>query len=344
MNIHIHPNTEFILGADLSNSMIAFCRKLGLKPIIICDKTVEPIAKKLNLELLTFPGGEASKTREMKQRLEDELLSRKMGRDTVIIALGGGVTTDLVGFLASTYMRGVPLILAPTTLLAMVDAAIGGKTSIDTPHGKNLIGTFYSPKAIFASMNSLKTLPEKEWLNGLAEIWKVALIADSTLWRLKDWRTHLPQTIEKAARVKIACIEKDFTERGLRRILNFGHTVGHAIEAIAHYQIGHGEAVALGTVVESSLSHQLGYLSKSELEEIQMRYKEAGFSLKLPLQYDRKQFLEAISYDKKKLNGAIRFVLIDKIGHAMPFDGHYCRPISESELDTLLDWMEKHHG
>jgi 3-dehydroquinate synthetase len=211
MKLQIRPNTEYILGTDLSDSITTFCQKLGARTVVICDQAVEQMGGgELGFELLTFPGGEAAKTRETKQRLEDELLARKMGRDTLIVGLGGGVTTDLVGFLASTYMRGVPLVLAPTTLLAMVDAAIGGKAAVDTPHGKNLIGAFYSPKAIFANLDTLKTLPEKEWLNGLAEIWKAGLMADPRIWRLKNWRSHLLEAIELSARVKIDCVEKDF--------------------------------------------------------------------------------------------------------------------------------------
>ena len=344
MKISIPHDTSYLLGTSLISQLHSLVKKLALKPIVICDAALLAQASQLGYDYLSFPSGEASKTREIKHWLEEELLLRKLGRDTVIIAMGGGVATDLVGFLASTYMRGVPLVLVPTSLLAMVDAAIGGKTSVDTAHGKNLIGTYYSPKAIFADMDYLESLPEREWLNGLAEIWKAGLIADASIWRLKEWRKALPEVIEKAARVKIDCVTKDFQEQGLRRILNFGHTIGHALEALANYEIAHGEAVALGTVVESYLSHQLGYLSKAEFEEIQMRYHDASFSLKLPRDYNREKFLQALSYDKKKVGSTVRFVLIDRIGHVVPFDGQYCRGISDSELHSLLDWMEKHYG
>jgi len=139
-------------------------------------------------------------------------------------------------------------------------------------------------------------------------------------------------------------VSADFHEKGFRRILNFGHTIGHAIEAVANYTIDHGQAVALGAVVESYLSYQLGYLPQVTFEEIQMRYREAGFTLKLPKNYERAQFVEALSYDKKKMNHKVRFVLIDHIGHVVPFEGQYCRSISDEELDNLLTWMEKHYG
>ncbi len=337
--LHTDSGAPFFLGEDLFNEMIAFCEKLGSKTVVICEEGVEKIGKKLGLDLLTFPGGEVSKTREMKALLEDELLTRNVGRDTVIVALGGGVTLDLVGFLASTYLRGVPLVLAPTTLLAIVDASLGNKTGVNTPQGKNLIGSFYSPKAIFADLNTLQTLPKKEWLNGLAEIWKAGLIADPAL--LKE---EVHTAIEKAIRVKIKILAKDPTEQGMRRILNFGHTIGHAIEKVAEYTIAHGEAVALGTVVESYLSYKLGHLSKKEFGIIQKHYETAGFSLELPPNYRRKDLLAAMNLDKKKAGKDVRFVLIDKIGHAMPFDGAYCTAISSAAKKDMLDWMEAQYG
>lgn len=262
----------------------------------------------------------------------DALFRAGVGKDGTLIALGGGATTDLVGFIASIYMRGLSLILIPTTLLAIVDASIGGKTAVDTPFGKNLLGTIYPPKAVFADLDTLKTLPEKERFNGLAEILKMGLIYDRMIWEERE-------PILQAIQAKISIVEQDPTDKGVRRILNFGHTIGHALEAVADYTIPHGMAVALGCVVESHLSMRLNYLSPLDFASIQARYH--SFFLRLPKEYNRSRFLEALSRDKKNVAGKIRFVLIDQIGHAIPFDGDYCRAVSLEELEDTLNWMEK---
>jgi 3-dehydroquinate synthetase len=235
-------------------------------------------------------------------------------------------------------MRGVPLILIPTTLLAIVDAAIGGKTAINTPYGKNLIGTIYYPKAIFADLDMLQTLPEKEWFNGLAEILKIGLIYDTSIWKMAKENSKDPDLILKAIQGKVAIVEQDPTEQALRRILNFGHTIGHALETVSQYEMSHGEAVALGCVVESHLSMRLGHLSEKDFEQIQSIY--SLLSLKLPKTYNRAKLLSAMAHDKKKALGEIRFVLIDKIGHAIPFKGAYCQTVTQSGLEATLDWME----
>jgi 3-dehydroquinate synthase len=341
--IHIRPSTELYIGQNLltSNRLLEFCDKLRI--VLIADAKIKDLyavdlARKLHAELLTIPNGEKTKALETVQNLLDELFKMGCGRDTLLIALGGGVTTDLIGFVASVYMRGLPLILIPTTLLAIVDAAIGGKTAIDTPYGKNLIGTIYYPKAIFADLDMLQTLPEKEWFNGLAEILKMGLIYESAIWEMAKKNGKDPDLILKAIQGKIAVVEQDPTDQGLRRILNFGHTIGHALETVAQYTMPHGEAVALGCVVEAHLSMRLGYLPEKDFEQIQAMYRR--FPLKLPKAYVRPKFFQAMGHDKKKALGEIRFVLIDKIGHAIPFEGAYCRTVTQSELEPTLDWME----
>jgi 3-dehydroquinate synthase len=235
-------------------------------------------------------------------------------------------------------MRGIPLILIPTTLLAMVDAAVGGKTGVDTSYGKNLIGTFYYPKAIFADLDLLQTLPEKEWFNGLAEILKMGLIRDPVIWEMAQKNRKDPDLILKATQGKIDVVEQDPIEQGMRRILNFGHTIGHALETVSHYEMSHGEAVAIGCVVEAHLSMRLGYLSEKDFEQIQEMYSH--WPLKLPRGYTQSKLLQAMSHDKKKAKGEIRFVLINKIGHAISFEGAYCRTVTLKQLESTLDWME----
>jgi 3-dehydroquinate synthase len=319
------------------------CLKLAKRGAILVDSSIAntygvEIQKKLGYDLLSVPSGEIFKTRETKQMLEDELLKRKLGKDTVLIALGGGVTTDLVGFLASTYMRGVPLVLIPTTLLAMVDAAIGGKTGVNTPFGKNSIGSFYLPKAIFIDLRWMQTLPTKELKNGLAEILKYGLIADPSIWaKCSNWEKELKSLIEASIQCKLNIVQQDPEEkRGLRRILNFGHTIGHALELVSNYQIPHGEAVALGCMAESYLSAQLGYLSSKDLNSILQLYRNLGYNHK---KFDPKALKEALLFDKKSKEGIPRFVLIDRIGHCLSFQEEYCTSIEKEELDNLIAWM-----
>lgn len=328
--IHFGFDPEICLSISKRGAILADAQ--------IADTFGTEIQNALNYELISVPSGEKYKTRETKQALEDELLQKKLGKDSLLVAVGGGMTTDLVGFLASTYMRGVSLILVPTTLLAMVDAAIGGKTGVNTPFGKNLVGSFYLPNAIFIDLRFLESLPEREMKNGLSEILKYGLIDDATIWeKCESWKSELECLIQSSIACKMKVIEQDFKETGLRRILNFGHTVGHALELISNFEMSHGEAVALGCMAESYLSHLLGYLSEEELQTILKMYRKLGYAFK---KFDIKAFCNAMTLDKKAKGGIPRFVLIDRIGHCVPFDGEYCTVIKKSELDRLIEWME----
>lgn len=339
------PKTPLYFGEKLlEGNLLESLKKQGNRIVIVADRNLQDpygskLAQRLNAHLLLISTGENAKTKETSEMIENELFKLKYGRDTTLIALGGGVTTDLVGFVASIYLRGIDLILIPTTLLSMVDASIGGKTAIDTPFGKNLIGSFYFPRAIVMDLDTLKTLPGKERFNGLAEILKMGLISDSSILRDEIINNEM---ILKSIRAKIDIVEQDPLEKGRRRILNFGHTIGHGLEAISGYTMSHGEAVALGCLAESHLSMDLGYLSEDQFEQIHSLYQR--FSLHLPKAYDRKKLIEALFYDKKKKNGQIRFVAIDQIGHALSFNGDYCRMVAECELKSTLHWMEKTHG
>jgi len=341
--IPIRPSTELYIGQRLftNDRLLDSCG--SLRRILIADEAIKDLyavdlASKIHAELLTIPNGEKAKSRETAAFLIDALFKLGCSRDTLLIALGGGVTTDLVGYVASVYMRGISLILIPTTLLAIVDASIGGKTAIDTPYGKNLIGTIYHPKMILADLDMLQTLSEKEWFNGRAEILKMGLIYDASIWEMAKENTTSSDLIFKAIQGKIAVVEQDPIEHSLRRILNFGHTIGHALETVARYEMPHGEAVAIGCMVEAHLSMRLGYLSETVFEQVLAMYRH--YSLTLPNNYVRAKLLSAMAHDKKKARGEIRFVLLDKIGHAIPFDGAYCRTVTASELEPSLDWME----
>lgn len=345
--------TEIYVGkALLKSSLIKdfFSLSKGSK-IIIADQAVQdlyaaPLANQIGGQLLSIPRGESAKTLETAQYLLEALFKNGAGRDTTLIAIGGGATTDLVAFVASIYMRGVPLILIPTTLLSIVDASLGGKTAIDTPFGKNLIGTIYPPKAIFADLDTLQTLPETEWFNGLAEIWKLGLVYDAVLWQksLKDFLKGEKDIslILKAMQGKIDIVQQDPREQSLRHILNFGHTIGHALEKVSRYEMPHGQAVALGCYAEAHLSMSLGYLSAADFEQIERAY--SLFPLQLPKDYARPKLFEAMAHDKKKALGQIRTVLIEKIGCAIPFEGDYCQAVTPREWKQTLDWMEENYN
>ena len=352
--------TEILLGDGLlfSEEAVSDIKRLSSRCAVFCDETVAPLLGEkwtahlekngLDAALFTFPSGEAEKSRERKAELEDLLFSQKFGRDTCFIALGGGVTTDLIGYLASTYCRGVPLVLAPTTLLGMVDAAIGGKTAVNTRFGKNLVGAFYLPKRVLIDLKTLSSLPASEWTNGLGEIVKYALIRSPQLFELlKNWTpddpVYLERIIHSCVLIKAHAVETDYEEKtGYRRILNFGHTIAHALERLENYRLPHGEAVAIGMLVESDLSCRLGHLSKQECEKVHALIRSFPFSLRVSDAVTKEAMLSAMAMDKKAEKSAPRFVLLEKIGSCVPFDGKYCASVPSEKLAASLDWMLEH--
>ena len=288
--------------------------------IVITDENLAPYAP--DGFKIVIPAGESSKSRACKAWIEDQMLDAGFGRDAEICAFGGGVVLDLAGFVAATYCRGISWTAIPTSLLAMVDASIGGKVGINTQHGKNLIGAFYPPKKIILDFKYLDTLPEKEWKNGEAEIIKCGLIADPTI--LEAPRSI--RSIKRAIEIKKEIVAKDPKEKGLRRILNFGHTIGHAIEKVTNYEVSHGVAVANGMRIASRLSP----LSFSEIEQIEACLQHFE---EIPL---CDEMLDVICLDKKAVQGHPRFVLLEKIGAVCPFDGEYCTVIEKEKLRCML--------
>lgn len=280
----------------------------------------------LNAFLLEIPAGESSKTISTATDLAGRLLEAGADRGTMLIALGGGVVGDLTGFVASVYMRSVSYIQIPTTLVGQVDSAVGGKTAVDLPQGKNLLGTFYQPRAVFVDLNFLDTLPDKEFQNGLAEIIKYGIIEDEKLFRLLEEEMEavtsrdaalLLKIIETCCRIKKSIVEIDEREQGLRRILNFGHTLGHAFEAASDYKWSHGEGVALGMVGAARLSVKMKYLPESELIRVEQVIAKAGLPVRLQISLDQQAVIDRLKVDKKKKDDVVHFVLIRKIG--MPF-------------------------
>jgi 3-dehydroquinate synthase len=280
----------------------------------------------LKVELIDFPAGEASKSIQTILPIINKMIEMGVDRTSALIALGGGVVGDITGFIASIYMRGIPYIQVPTTLLAQVDSSIGGKTGIDLPHGKNILGTFYQPKAVFIDLTFLKTLTPRELGNGLAEIVKCAIIDDPELLNSLEEEAEavrngdmalLERIVAKACLIKKGIVEIDEMEKGLRRILNFGHTIGHAIEAESGYSISHGEAISTGMVASAIISERLRYLPSQDQEKITSLLRKIGLPDSIPKTLSTDGVLSRIKRDKKKEGDIIRFVLLKKIG--MPF-------------------------
>lgn len=274
-------------------------------------------------EYLTFEPGEKSKTRETWAGLTDQLTMRSFGRDTGLVALGGGVTGDLVGFVAATYMRGVPYLQVPTTLLAMLDAAVGGKTGVDTPHGKNLVGAFHPPAAVIADTRTLETLPEREYRAGLAEAVKHGLIADADYLSWIETNAEeigarnpvfLVRLVRRSVEIKAAVVSDDERESGRRAILNAGHTVAHALEQSSDYRIAHGEAVALGLLAESYLSENVGIAAPGLSRRVANLLTRLGLPIRLPTSIPPSHLLDNMSRDKKNKKGEIHFALLTRVG------------------------------
>ncbi len=306
----------------------------------------------IDTELLTFPAGEQHKTRETKAALEDSLCAKHYGRDTCLIALGGGVTTDLVGFIAATYMRGIPVIYIPTTLLAMVDASIGGKTGINTSFGKNLIGSFTQPHAVFIDTHSLAGLSKREYINGLAEVIKHALIADAKQVTLLETQHDailarepalLAELILQNCRVKQRIVEQDEQERGIRQHLNYGHTIGHAIELIEAYRIGHGEAVAIGMLVEAYIAVRLGILAEHALTRLQKLMQLYELPLTTQAFANPALFIQTLTLDKKAKAKIPHFVLLKSLGEAYASKKDYTVAVSDNVLQEAIAWAAKHY-
>ena len=317
---------------------------------IISDENVAPLyAARLRdavgearTELFTIPAGESEKTRERWAQLSDALLAAGFGRDATILALGGGVVGDLAGFVAATYMRGIPFVQLPTTLLAMIDASIGGKTGVDTPAGKNLIGAFHRPRAVIADPPVLATLPANHLRSGLAEAIKHGAIADAAYY-LKIENTlpslladsgddSMRALILRSVEIKASIVMQDEREGGIRRNLNFGHTLGHAIESESGYALLHGEAIAIGMVLEARLGERLGMTAPATAARLRDTVARAGLPYELPRNLDPRRVLAATRGDKKVREGVVEYALIAEIGRAMAG----VRAPDETVLELLL--------
>jgi 3-dehydroquinate synthase len=328
---------SIFIGPGLLSRLGAECRRLrlGQRCAIISDRNVAPRfakAAQRSLEsagfdpvLITVPAGETAKSLKTAQSCYDHLAAHRLERKSFIVALGGGVVGDLAGFVAATYLRGIPFVQVPTTLLAQVDSSVGGKVGVNLDAGKNLVGAFYQPKLVLCDLDALRKLPRREFRAGLAEVIKYGIIYDAALFRrlerdlpklLKLEPRLLGDVVARCCEIKAAVVSQDETEGGLRAILNFGHTIGHAIEnSVGYGKYLHGEAIAIGQVVAAKLSSELLGLPHPDAGRIKTLFARSGLPSEIRLSGNqRPRLFAAMKLDKKVSSGEIKFVLAEKIG------------------------------
>ncbi len=345
------------IGSGLLIQTGHLLREIGFsdKLVIITDPTVRSLygnnlkqsltSSGFSVIILEVPEGEEQKSLETSGRLYHELTDFYAERTTPILALGGGVIGDLAGFVAATYLRGVPLIQIPTTLLAQVDSSIGGKVAVDHGLLKNRIGAFYQPRLVISDIAALRTLTARELSDGLAEVIKYGVICDEELFtyleenldQIKSLDDKALETIVfRSAKIKAEVVEKDERDFGLRNILNYGHTVGHAIESVSNFKVLHGEAVAIGMLAAARIAKKLDIIDKNDVTRLKNVIARAGLPTEIPSS-ELEKLIQAMGHDKKILQGKLRFVLPKSIGSVFITD-----EVSPSLIEqTLVEWNEK---
>jgi 3-dehydroquinate synthase len=321
---------DILIGRGLIGEIPALLLRYcpAARYVVISDSHVAQlygaaVAGPLHAELLQFPAGEWNKTRETWAALSDRMLAAQLGRDAGLIALGGGVVGDVAGFVAATYLRGIPYVQVPTTLLAMIDSSIGGKTGVDVPAGKNLLGAFHQPRLVVADLDVLGSLPPAQLAAGMAEAVKHGVIADADYFAFLD-RAHdavaakdpaaLERLVRRSVEIKAEVVGADEREAGRRAILNFGHTVGHAIEATARFAVLHGEAVGIGMAHESRLAEALGVARRGTADQIRALLERYHLPVELPDSATVDGLIAAMQLDKKAREGTVRFALPEAVG------------------------------
>ena len=314
-----------LLKKHISNKKVAIITNDKVAPLYL-EKISNTLSVEKEIIPIILPDGEVFKNFETLNLIYDTLLKNKANRQITLIALGGGVIGDITGFAAATFMRGVDFIQIPSTLLSQVDSSVGGKTGINHPLGKNMIGAFYQPKCVIADINLLETLPDKELSAGLAEVIKYGLIRDSSFFEwlennvegiIKRDSQLLIEAVARSCQNKVDIVESDEFESGIRAILNLGHTFGHAIETATGYgKWLHGEAIAIGMVMAAYLSEQMGWLTKEENQRIKSLIVDANLPINPP-EISKQEFLDLMQLDKKTKEDQINLVLQQGIGKAI---------------------------
>jgi len=332
-------NRSYVIkvGGGLLSRLGAECAqlKLGQRCAVITDTNVARHFAKAAVKslaasgfkpvLITVPAGEKSKRLAVVEKCYDQLAAHRLERKSFIVALGGGVVGDLAGFVAATYLRGIPFVQVPTSLLAQVDSSVGGKTGVNLTAGKNLVGAFYQPRLVLCDLDTLAKLPRREYVSGLAEVVKYGVIYDAVLFAqlerslpklLQRDAATLAAVVARCCEIKAAVVGEDETESGLRAILNFGHTIGHAIENSSGYgKFLHGEAIAIGQVAAAKLSQKILGLPSGDVARIEKLFGQAGLPVEIKVNAARrKKLFAAMLLDKKVSGGEVKFVLAEKIG------------------------------
>ncbi|MDQ6993727.1 MAG: 3-dehydroquinate synthase [Mariprofundus sp.] len=345
-DIHIEAGCLNHIGGALNKLFNSSTRCMVVSNVTVAPLYLARVRKSLEeagwqVSECILPDGERYKTIDSFNTIMDALMQARLSRNEPVIALGGGVVGDMTGFSASCYRRGIPFIQIPTTVLAQVDSSVGGKTAINHPHGKNMIGAFYQPKLVWIDPDVLQTLAQREIKAGIAEAIKYGLIRDASFF---DWMHSniaaalklepavISTMIHACCQHKAEVVMQDETEQGVRALLNLGHTFGHAIESMTRYTTYlHGEAVALGTLLAVRLSEQCGYAPAGTEKKVAACYKQLGLPLHIP-DFDASQWLDAMGHDKKNIGSQIRYILLHKIG-----DGFVAGSIEPHAIHALID-------
>lgn len=294
----------------------------------------------LPCELLVFPHGEEHKHLATVGSLISGAAQKGLDRKSMVIALGGGVSGDVAGFVAATYMRGIPFVQIPTSLLAQVDSSVGGKTGVDIPEGKNLVGAFYQPLAVYIDPEVLQSLPRKEYINGLAEVIKHGIIRDTSYFEMLDKQFDkvmaldpdvLQELIYVSCRIKAEVVAEDERESDARRVLNFGHTIGHAVEAASNFEIAHGYAVAMGMIAASRISMKKGLLREQSFNRITTVIERYGLPTRIPDDLDRDLIKSYLLTDKKRIGSTTSYILALDIGEVI-----ISEEVSEEEINAVI--------
>lgn len=338
---HVAPAPTFAIITDANVGPIAAPQVVG---------SLRHFAPHSRVIMQAVTPGEQEKSREAWTRLSDWLFDERCGRDTTVIALGGGVVGDLAGFVAATFMRGVPFVQVPTSLLAMVDASVGGKVGVDTRHGKNLVGAFHQPAAVVIDPTVLQTLPREHLRAGFAEIVKHGVIADAEYFEAAlrvgasittadatsiAWHgDELSELVATSVRIKAGVVGRDEQERGIRQVLNFGHTVGHAIELLSHFSMLHGEAISIGMCVEAHLAELLDVASPGTAERIARGLASLGLPTAIPEGLTASAIVDAMRLDKKARSGTLVFALPARIGAMAEPDRGI--PVDDRHVEQVL--------
>ncbi len=332
--------------------------------VIITDSTIKDIfgaqlvkeLKKADIkaDIITFPAGEKNKTEETHSKLTHKMLQKKCGRDTMIIALGGGVVGDTAGYVAATYMRGIPYVNIPTSFLAMVDSSIGGKVGVDTPYGKNLIGAFWHPEAVIIDIDCIKKLPQTQLVNGLMESIKIFLTYDKGMFEMveNNWKKVvkkdlglLQKIIARSIELKIGVVTRDEHEANERMVVNWGHTIGHAIEHLSNFSFGHGYCVGYGILVESKIAELMGILSTEDFEKVCEAMNQFGITKKalkdILKKFSTQAIIKQTLIDKKARNGKVKYVLLEKIGSVKTTKGMFGHEVDKSTVAKALTYFTK---